>query len=85
MFREEQPWGSFLFQEFGGEEVLPLGLLEALDVGLLMSLSLLLGQLLTCTVHEGLSVSFWGWLLRDSQARFVSNAACALFMPGSVS
>lgn len=45
VFREEQPWGSFLFQEFGGEEVLPLGLLEALHVGLLMSLSLLLVQL----------------------------------------
>lgn len=45
VFREEQPRRSFLFQEFGGEEVLPLGLLEALAVGLLMSFSLLLVQL----------------------------------------
>lgn len=67
-FRKKLPLGSFLgvwYLRSTGS-----GLLEALDMGLLMNLSMLLIQLLMCVLDDGLNISFCGWILRYSEDRF---------------
>lgn len=65
MFQKKTASGEFSRSFLGVS-----GLLEALDMGLLMNLSMLLIQLLMCVLDDGLNISFCGWILRYSEDRF---------------